>query len=257
MDALKQQLLKSGLIDQTQLDAHQQKQQDLVAEEKRLAAQPLAGKFSVTTGKVVFGGYGNMMSSAANLDKLPATTWPQQDNSGTVLAHHMHHWVDAETGEWNIYRVLSKSGLQAYFICHDAADAERIYYKLGKLAPASVNETPQSMYDRGVMVIHRYDWHYDHNFFNGRETPDYDCNGIECFFTDASATSDIEDFLAKIEYLDEHPFTLFEHGCALSFREDEYSYARLHLDKDSKKLNAFLFYSDSAQFKGAKIAVEK
>lgn len=253
MTSLRDQLLKNGLINQQKIDQHNKEEQEAASEQQRIDQQPVAGKFNLKSGKVVFGSYWNIVYSATQTSHQPATHWPPLDQSGTALSKNIRHWADAAKGDWTVYRAQSKKGLQAYFICHNDIDATKTYFKLGKLAPMSINLTTQEMYDKGVIAIHRYDWDYDYDFFAGKKTPDYECDGQECFFTDPSSLPEIENLLQKTDYLDNQPFMVFKHGCGFTIRDAEYSYARLHMDKETKRVNAFLFYTDLASLRGAKI----
>lgn len=253
MLSLKDQLLKNGLINQQQIDTHQEQKKNEAAEKQRQSENPVAGNFTVQSGKVVFGSYWNIAHSAAHLDSPPATHWPQVDSSGTALSKSHVHWADAENGNWTVYRVQSKKALQAYFVCHDGIDALKTYFKLGKLAPMNTNVTTEQMYQKGVIVVHRYDWDYEHAFFENKQSPDYECQGQECFFIEPASLPLVESFLNEEPILDKHPFLPFDHGCGFTFRDSEYSFARLNMDKNTKKLNAFLFYTDQSSLRGAKI----
>ena len=250
---------RKNIAIQRQLDAEEE-QEELPEVKAKFPVE-----FKIESGKVLFGELNNLASARNLLDQPSAIKMPQERNEGTVLSRYINFWVPAEVGKWQALPVVNnqkgEQRNQTFLLCHESVDPVKTLRHIFRVAPLATNSTTEEIFQKGVFIVHRYDWSLEKESKEEKELGMLGWNkfdGPHCFFIDHSiydkAVSYVKDrhkepkhkcYEAKLDF--------FSKGFVMYYPDEEYSFARFHLNEKREKVNAFLFHTYQTNFKGAKL----
>ena len=221
-------------------------------------------EFEIESGKVLFGELNHLASARNQLGHPSAIAMPQERNDGTVLSRYLNFWVPAETGKWQAYPINNgkkEERNQTFFLCHESVDPMKTLRHIFQVAPLPTNSTTEEIFQKGVFIIHRYDWSLEKESKEEKELGMLGWNtfdGPHCFFIDGSLYETVVSYAKNRQKEPKHKhyeakLDFFTKGFVMYYPDEEYSMARFHLNENRDKVNAFLFYTYQTNFKGAKL----